>query len=267
MPYIGSVPTSSFTSLAKQDITGNGGTNYTLNHPVTNANDVAVFVNNVRQEPTEAYTASDTTLSMTGAINSSDSFYILFLGQAIQTSNPPDGSVTSAKLDTNLVLGGVLTQTNKPRFHARRTDSAQSASDNSNTDAIFNTEDFDVNGTYNTSNGTYTVTQSGTYFIYTGITITRDDTDLVDAHIGILVNGSVVANTGERYASNNIGQTHLSLSRLISLSASDVVKVRVYANCQSNNNINIVSHHPQGLNSNSDFDTHGFASHFGGYMV
>lgn len=103
MPYIGSVPTSSFTSLAKQDITGNGGTNYTLNHPVTNANDVAVFVNNVRQEPTEAYTASDTTLSMTGAINSSDSFYILFLGQAIQTSNPPDGSVSTAKIADDAV--------------------------------------------------------------------------------------------------------------------------------------------------------------------
>jgi len=162
---------------------------------------------------------------------------------------------------------GVITQTNKPRFHARRTGSAQSASDNANTDAIFNTEDFDVGGTYNTSNGTYTVTHAGVYFIYTGITFTRDDTDIVDAAVGILVNGSVVANTLERYAANYIGQTHLSLSRLISLSASDVVKVRVYANSQSNNNTNVVSHHPQGLQTNADFDTNGFASHFGGYMI
>ena len=103
MPYIGSVPTSSFTSLAKQDITGNGGTNYTLNHPVTNANDVAVFVNNVRQEPTEAYTASGTTLAMTGAINSSDNFYVIFLGQAIQTSNPPDGSVSTSQIANDSV--------------------------------------------------------------------------------------------------------------------------------------------------------------------
>ena len=271
MGYVGNEPSVNFTSFAKQDLTGVTGSpakrGYTLSHAVANANEIEVFVNNVRQEPTEAYTVSGTGLTMTGDVETSDDFYIIFLGKAIQTTVPPDGSVTSAKLDTNLVLGGFLTQTNKPRFHARRTDSAQSASDNSNTDAIFNTEDFDVNGTYNTSNGTYTVTQAGTYFIYTGITITRDDTDIVDAHIGILVNGSVVANTGERYASNYIGQTHLSLSRLISLSASDVVKVRVYANSLSNNNINIVSHHPQGLNTNSDFDTHGFASHFGGYMI
>ena len=162
---------------------------------------------------------------------------------------------------------GVVTQPNKPRFHARRTGSAQSASDNTNTDAIFNTEDFDVQGNYDTSNGTYTVTHTGIYFIYTGITITRDDTDLVDAAVGILVNGSPVANTLERYAANNIGQTHLSLSRLISLNASDVVKVRVYANCQSNNNINVVSHNMEGLQTNPDFGATGFCSFFGGYLV
>ena len=98
MPYIGNQPTNSFTSFAKQDITGNGGTGYTLNHPVSNANDIAVFLNNVRQEPTEAYSASDTTLTMTDTIQSSDNFYILFLGQAIQTSNPPDGSVSASKI-------------------------------------------------------------------------------------------------------------------------------------------------------------------------
>lgn len=103
MPYIGSVPTTSFTSLAKQDITGNGGTDYTLSNAVTNANDLAVFLNNVRQEPTEAYTASGTTLSMTGAIHSSDNFYVIFLGQAIQTSNPPDGSVSTSQIANDSV--------------------------------------------------------------------------------------------------------------------------------------------------------------------
>lgn len=103
MPYIGSVPTTSFTSLAKQDITGNGGTDYTLSNAVTNANDLAVFLNNVRQEPTEAYTASGSTLSMTGAIHSSDNFYVIFLGQAIQTSNPPDGSVSTSQIANDSV--------------------------------------------------------------------------------------------------------------------------------------------------------------------
>jgi len=163
--------------------------------------------------------------------------------------------------------GGIITQPNKPRFHARRTGSHQSETDNTNNDAVFNTEDFDVQGNYNTSNGTYTVTHSGTYFIYTTVTFTRDDSDLRDAAIGILVNGSPKANTLERYATNDVAQTKLSLSLLLSLNANDVVKVRVFANSVSGNNINMVSQHTAGLNPDPDFDTTGFCSFFGGYMI
>lgn len=103
MPYIGNIPTTAFTSLAKQDITGNGGTIYTLDHEVSSPNDIAVFLNNVRQEPTEAYSASGTTLTMTGAIQSSDNFYVIFIGKAIQTTTPPDGSVSTSKIANDAV--------------------------------------------------------------------------------------------------------------------------------------------------------------------
>tara|TARA_R110001592_G_scaffold272966_2_gene539846 strand:- start:576 stop:1448 length:873 start_codon:yes stop_codon:yes gene_type:complete len=103
MSYVGNQPATNFTSLAKQDITGNGGTSYTLSHAVANVNDIAVYLNNVRQEPTEAYSVNGTALTMTGAIASSDNFYVLFLGKAIQTTVPPDGSVSTAKIASSAV--------------------------------------------------------------------------------------------------------------------------------------------------------------------
>ena len=89
MAYIGNQTTTAFTSMAKQDITGNGGTGYTLDHAVANAQEIEVFVNNVRQEPGVAYTVSGTTLTMTGNVAASDSFYVVFQGKAIQTANHP----------------------------------------------------------------------------------------------------------------------------------------------------------------------------------
>jgi hypothetical protein len=109
MGYVGNEPSVNFTSFAKQDITGDGGASYTLTHAVANANEIEVFVNNVRQEPTEAYTVSGTALTMTGNVASTDDFYVIYLGKALQTTTPPDGSVTSAKLDTNIAIDGDLT--------------------------------------------------------------------------------------------------------------------------------------------------------------
>ena len=82
MGYVGNEPSVNFTSFAKQDITGDGGANYTLTHAVANANEIEVFVNNVRQEPTSAYSVSGTALTMTGNVASSDDFYVIFLGKA-----------------------------------------------------------------------------------------------------------------------------------------------------------------------------------------
>ena len=74
MAYIGNQTTTSFTSLDKQTITGDGGTAYTLSHAVANAQEIEVFVNNVRQEPGVAYTVNGTALTMTGNVASTDDF-------------------------------------------------------------------------------------------------------------------------------------------------------------------------------------------------
>ena len=97
MGYIGNQTSNSYTSLAKQTITGDGGASYTLDHAVANEQEIEVFVNNVRQEPSVAYTVSDTALTMTGNVESSDDFYVVFQGKAIQTTVHPEGQDLKAR--------------------------------------------------------------------------------------------------------------------------------------------------------------------------
>jgi hypothetical protein len=98
MPFIGNQPALSYTSFAKQDFTTSVTTSYTLDNPVANANELALFINFVRQEPTTAYSASGTSLTLTSATSATDDMYCVFLGKAVQTVNPPAGSVGTSQL-------------------------------------------------------------------------------------------------------------------------------------------------------------------------
>lgn len=100
MAYIGNQTTTSFTSLDKQTITGDGGTAYTLSHAVANAQEIEVFVNNVRQEPGVAYTVSGTALTMTGNVASTDDFYVVFQAKAIQSAVHPSDHPLNATTGT-----------------------------------------------------------------------------------------------------------------------------------------------------------------------
>jgi C1q domain len=110
MPFLGNEPSNTFVSIAKQTITGNGGTSYALSYPVASANDIDVFYNNVRQEPGVAYTASGSTIAFTEAIASTDSVYILYNGQAIGTVNAPEGAYLPT---TGGTLNGELSVNNR----------------------------------------------------------------------------------------------------------------------------------------------------------
>jgi hypothetical protein len=45
-------------------------------------------------------------VTLTGSVVATDDIYVVYNALALQTTVPPDGSITSAKLDPNLVLGG-----------------------------------------------------------------------------------------------------------------------------------------------------------------
>ena len=110
MPFLGTTPTQGFVGAnPKQSFTANGSTTvFTLTHPVANANDLEVFVGNVRQEPTAAYSAAGTTLTMTEAPDTGLNFYVINKSQAQVTSRPLDGSVVTASLVNNAVTVGKL---------------------------------------------------------------------------------------------------------------------------------------------------------------
>ena len=111
MPYIGNNLATQFQAFATQTITGDGSTSYTLDRAVANGKELLVYINNVKQEEGsgKSYTASGTTITFSEAVASGDSCYLVYMGSAQQTVVPPDGSVSSAKLDTNIAVSGDLT--------------------------------------------------------------------------------------------------------------------------------------------------------------
>ena len=100
MPYLGNIPATNFSTMSYQDLTGGTGTSFTLDFPAGSAQDIEVFVNNVRQEPGVAYTVSGTSLTMTGSIVATDDFYVVFQGKAQQSVTHPSNSALQATTGT-----------------------------------------------------------------------------------------------------------------------------------------------------------------------
>jgi len=169
MPFIGNQPALSYTSFAKQDFTTSATTSYTLDNPVANANELALFINNVRQEPTTAYSASGTTLTLTEATSASDDMYCVYLGKAVQTVNPPNASVGTAQLADDAVTKAKTSNLMYPAFDAYLS-ADQTVSDATWTKAQIDTEVFDTDNCYdNSTNYRFTPTVAGKYFAYGGI--------------------------------------------------------------------------------------------------
>ncbi len=175
--YLGNQPALSYTSFAKQDFTTSATTSYTLDNPVANANELALFINFVRQEPTTAYSASGTSLTLTSATSASDDMYCVFLGKAVQTVNPPSGSVGLSQLsatgtkDSTTFLRGDNTFAsaggdNTPAFSVKKS-SNQTIASTTNTKMQLDSEFFDTDNKYdNSTNYRFTPTVSGKYFLY-----------------------------------------------------------------------------------------------------
>jgi len=184
--YLGNQPALSYTSFAVQHFTTSATTSYTLDYSVANENEIRLVINNVVQQPgsSYAYTASGTTLTLSAATSATDTMYAVFLGKAVQTVNPPsgsvntvklvDGAVTSAKLNSGVALGKVLQVVTATDSTGRGTTS---------TSFVTASNTLTVNITPSSTSSKVLVMATGniyndTAFKYTYPTIYRDSTDL-----------------------------------------------------------------------------------------
>jgi hypothetical protein len=94
MAYIGNTPADKYQTLQKQSFTTSATTSYTLSYSVSSPQDIALFINNVRQNPNSSYTVSGTTLTLSSATTGTDVMYAVFLGKSVGTIAPALGSVT-----------------------------------------------------------------------------------------------------------------------------------------------------------------------------
>ena len=247
MAYIGNTQAEAFSSFQKQDFSTSATTSYTLDHPVSNQNEIALFINFVRQEPTAAYTASGTTLTLTSATSSSDDMYCVFLGKAVQTVNPPSGSVGASQIaDSSIALGKLSATgtkdsttflrgdntfasaggTNTPAFLAYRSGSNFSLPNTTYTKIIFNSEKFDTASAYDTSTALFTVPsgQAGKYFLasqlYAGTSASR-----FILRMRLNNSSSLLFMDGEKTA-----PVSAFASTVASLSVGDTVQIDAYQN-------------------------------------
>ena len=103
MPYLGNTPSTSFATVVKDSFNG-GSTAYTLSKVAT-TNSVSVFVENVRQEPTTAYSVSGTTLTFTATTPSgTGNIYVLHMNPTTTTTHPAAQALTA----TTGTFSGVL---------------------------------------------------------------------------------------------------------------------------------------------------------------
>lgn len=203
MGYVGNQQTEGYSQVpAKQDLTGATGTSLTLTHAVASAEGIDLFINNVRQEPTTAYSvgADGVTVTLTGSVVATDDIYVVYNSLARQTSTHPSnqalqatsgsfsGAVSAASATTtgNVDVGGSLlvdtikdgagTTTamtidssgrvlmpQRPMFQVRASSSTYKTSSGN---VAFNLVDLDVGSNFNTSTYTFTAPVTGHYYMH-----------------------------------------------------------------------------------------------------
>ena len=190
MPYIGKQPTigefvelDALTASATADyaLTRNGAAYY----PET-VNNLLVSINGVIQAGS-TMSLSGNTLTVGATLSSSDVIdFVRVFGNVGNVVTPTDGSVTSAKLDTNIAISGNLDvgsirasngttaatidssgrilQPAKPAFRGS-IPTVASTNYTTETDITGYTESFDINGNFNPTTGIFTVPVDGLYQI------------------------------------------------------------------------------------------------------
>jgi len=202
----------------------------------------------------------------------------VYLGKAVQTVNPPNSSVGNSQLDvsainsqtaetsiaggdevliydtsasalrkmtrTNFVsgIGGTMT----PAFHADRS-SNLTISDNTSTNVIFDSENFDVGGCYNNTTGIFEVPtgEDGKYFIGFNLYFEDNNGNVSDmiAYFHTTISGSAAQDAVARAESTSNGTTftelNLNYNTILSLTAGDQVKVQALGDTNNSSSMTV----------------------------
>ena len=259
MAYIGNTPAEAFSAFQKQDFSTSATTSYTLDHPVSNQNEIALFINFVRQEPTAAYTASGTTLTLTSATSSSDDMYCVYLGKAVQTVNPASGSVGSSQVASTIITGqtaetsiatddlillsdtsasGALKKMTRANFvtglglaecsFRAYQSSSQGISNVTSTQVTLDTEDWDTDNAFASSTFTCPSDKAGKYIVVGAVR--TDPSWATTNQFNVMIYRNGASNTGG-FSSQNIvaskGNSMINVS-IVNMSAGDTLKLYLY---------------------------------------
>ena len=233
MAYIGNRPADKYQTLQKQSFSTSATDTYTLSYAVTNPQDLALFINNVRQNPNDAYTVSGTTLTLSSAITGSDTMYAVFLGRAVETVAPAIGSVTNSMLANSSItlngsavsLGGSATVggTNTPAFTAIL-DANQTMAPNTTTKLTFTTELLDTDDAFADSKFTVPSGKNGNYLFNAKFRASNFSQTI---NIYIYKNGSElnVAFRGNALSSGTVPYGAVYLTAIVPLVAGDYIEI------------------------------------------
>ena len=238
-------------------------TAFTLDVAPTSVFDIEVFVENVRQDPNSAYSLSGTTLTFTGApASGTNNIYVVHQAKAVGTINATtssiaadaitealiaDDAVESEHLNNNIISGqtalaatpatddellisdaGTIKRIDAQFFQATPAfrafhSSTQNVSNTTLTTLSFDSETFDSDGTYNTSNGRFTPAIAGKYVIFANI---RDD-DTNDYQLEIEIRTSA-ENAIAKHVINNDNKDSNSVYTIADLSSDEYVFITAY---------------------------------------
>ena len=224
MAYIGKEPIVGNFQKCDAITVVNGQATYTLQVSSTNVvpesvNHMLVSLNGILQAPTTSFTVSGSTLTFASNLATGDVIdFVILLGNVLDLGTPSDGTVTNAKLASDLIsgetdiggaiadadlmllddgAGGTLRKSamsrvktyvgdNTPYFHVSLS-SAQTVSDNTSTKIQLNDEAVDSDSDYdNSSNYRFTPTTAGKYFVYLSLCGQSSAVDTLISTIGLI---------------------------------------------------------------------------------
>lgn len=203
MAYIGNTQQNQSYVPAVDFFSGNGSTvAFTLSRSVGSVYEIEAVVNNVQQNPSDAYTVSGSTITFTSAPSSgTNNIYVSYTSPNTQIVQPGQGTVGNtqlAQLASLPVVGGytaTLPSQNctlgiqGPAFSAYQGTGTTMANATS-TKISFQTEEFDTNSNFDNANFRFTPTVAGYYQLSSAVSMPSFSTGNGDVFIMIYKNGS-----------------------------------------------------------------------------